>query len=136
VRGDLAGPGGCNEGFLRDDSLLIIVILTDESDGPVNSPLGQYDSKSGGDAPDWYDTVVNARGGIESNVVVLSLIQWLPDGDCDIDNKRDDGHVIKEFTEMFTHGFVGRICDDFGPYFTEALSVIDVACDEYVPPEG
>jgi hypothetical protein len=136
VRGDLAGPGECNEGFLRPDSLLIIVIVTDEGDGPIDGPWGQKESKSGGGAPDWYDTVVNARGGIETNIVVLSLIQWLPDGECDMGSTGDDGHVIKEFTEMFTYGFVGRICDDFAQYFDQAIALVGEACDGYMPPEG
>jgi len=136
VRGDLADPGECNEGFLRPDSLLVIVIVTDEGDGPIDGPMGQKESKSGGDAPDWYDTVVNARGGIETNIVVVSLIQWLPDGECDMGSTGDDGHVIKEFTEMFTHGFVCRICDDFGECFDQATALVGEACENYVPPEG
>ena len=31
--GSLAGAGGCNQGFLRDDALLVVVVITDEYDG-------------------------------------------------------------------------------------------------------
>ena len=39
VRGDHAGPGQCNEGFLREDALLVLVIITDEWDGPGDPEL-------------------------------------------------------------------------------------------------
>jgi hypothetical protein len=42
----------------------------------------------------------------------------------------------REFTELFIHGYVGRICEDFGPYFNQAVSVIGEACDGFMPPEG
>ena len=62
----LNGAGGCNEGFLRDDAILVIAVLTDENDS------------SEGDPPDWYDAVVAAKGGNEEAVVVLTVLR---DGD-------------------------------------------------------
>src|SRR5262249_2164080 len=35
--GMLAQPGACNEGFIREDALLVLVVITDEYDGP-NDP--------------------------------------------------------------------------------------------------
>jgi hypothetical protein len=143
VERQFGGPGECNEGFLRDDSLLVIVILTDECDGPGSvDNNGDPTTKSPGTPTDWYNAVVAARGGIETNIVVLSLLQY-DGGACPPPDYMDgmheyyDGANIKEFTEMFTHGIVGGICEpDFDPYFQSAIEVIDVACDEYVPPEG
>jgi hypothetical protein len=35
---------------------------------------------------------------------------------------------------MFTYGFVGPVCQPYGPFFEEAIGVIKSACDEFVPP--
>ena len=134
------GPGQCNEGFLRDDSLWVIVIITDEADGP-NDPEpdiagnGQGGpSTSPGTPSSWFDTVVAARDGTETNAVVLSLIKW-PGGPCEPESDFFDGTNIKDFTEKFTYGFVGGICEpDYSIYFDMATDVIANACDTFVPP--
>ena len=58
------GAGGCQDGFLRDDALLVIVILTDEDDA----------EHSAGGAQAWFDAVVASKQGQSDNVVVLSLV--------------------------------------------------------------
>ena len=75
--------------------------------------------------------------GNESKIVVLSLVWGAPDHQCGPPPGTEKlGQRVMDFTNMFTHGFVGRICDDFGPYFTEAVSVVGGACDGFVPPQG
>ena len=115
------GPGQCNEGFIRDDALLVIVIITDESD-----------SDSPGDATSWYNDVVAAKAGIPENVVVLALINPA-DGSCGGDIA--DG--ISAFTGMFgDNGFEAGVCvPDYAPFFAEAVGVIENACDNFMPPE-
>jgi hypothetical protein len=127
VRQDLGGPGQCNEGFLRDDALLVLVIITDEWDGP-----GDPDpNPSPGNAMSWYDTVVAAKGGIPENVVVVSLVHF---GGC----PPSDGFLsgdIEPFTNLFgDNGFLGCIADDYGPIFNEAIGIIDNACSNFQPP--
>lgn len=41
---------------------------------------------------------------------------------------------VLAFTEMFTYGFVGPICEPYGPLFLDAIGVIKSACDEFEPP--
>ncbi len=127
------GPGQCNEGFLRDDSLLVVVVITDEYDGPGDPDGGT----SLGDPTSWYDDIVAARGGIPENVVVLSLINYMG-GACPPGSLTNDGVNIVTFTEMFgDNGFLGGICEpDYGPIFSEAVGVIDNACENFMPPEG
>jgi hypothetical protein len=137
-------PGECNEGFLRDDALLVVVIITDEEDDheTAQDACNMMPSPgSAGDPPDWYQAVVNVKGGIEQNVVVLSLVG--PDGadacpPLDKCNDAVDGAEpaprLVEFTNMFTNGFVGRVCDNYDPFFQEAIATIKSACDEFVPP--
>jgi hypothetical protein len=129
VRKDHGGPGECNEGFIRDDALLVIVIITDEWDGP-NDPEGDGSS---GDAMSWYDTVVTAKAGIPENVVVLAL-HHIP-GQCDPPEAGFNGQHIISFVTLFgPNGFLGCINGDFGAVFTEATGIIQDACDNFTPP--
>jgi hypothetical protein len=130
VRGDHAGPGQCNEGFLRDDALLVIVIITDEWDGPGDPES----SSSSGNAQSWYDTVVAAKQGIAENIVVLTL-SYINGGVCPpTDNFFNPGD-IQPFTELFgDNGFQGCINGDFNEIFMEATGVIEEACNNFVPP--
>ena len=124
------GPGQCNEGFLRDDALLVIVIITDEADGPIDPK-----THSPGDAMSWYDDVVAARGGIPENIVVMSFVNYMG-GPCPPGSGYDDGQDIVDFTMMFgKNGFVAGICEaDWGPLFQQGIAVIDNACENYIPP--
>jgi len=133
-------PGACNEGFLRDDALLVVVIITDEDDVPepfgcdpddfFNNPC---DSEgSGGTPQEWFDEMVAAKGGVAENVVVLALIGPGPSNSC--------GAVVNSkvlgFARRFgANGFTGDICaSDYGAFFAEALPVVDAACENFVPP--
>jgi hypothetical protein len=132
----LNAPGACNEGFVRNDALLVLVIITDEDDGPeAGMPPGSMGSP--GDPPDWFNTVVGIKGNMEENVVVLSLLWGMPNNNCPnppVSSERP-GTRILEFTNMFTYAFVGDSCaNDYSPFFEEAISVIDDACDNFVPP--
>ena len=117
----LNGPGQCNEGFLRKDALLVLVIITDEEEEGSN-----------GGPQDWYDSLVLIKGGIETNIVVLSLIG--PENpECA--DAAEVGYRIVEFTEKFTYGTIGQICaDSFNLFFTDAIAVISEACDNFTPP--
>ncbi len=131
-----AGPGDCNEGFLRDDSLLVITMLTDE---PGSDALtGQ----------EWFDRIVAARGGVETNIVVLALFSDgslipsggfpfpLPSEECSESPSAAASEFV-DFVGRFTHGYSAHICEpDYGPFFQAAVSNIKTACDDYVPPAG
>jgi hypothetical protein len=138
------GPGGCNEGFLRDDALLVVVIITDEEDDHEVDGCNQnaYSGSTGG-PPEWFEGLVAAKGGVEENVVVLALVG--PPGPnpaiCPMLDKCADGsdgaevaERVTAFTTMFTNGIVGRICEpSFGSFFSQAVGVIATACDNFVP---
>jgi len=115
------GPGECNEGFLRDDSLLVVVIIGDEADNSPGNPM------------QWYDDVVAARSGIPENVVIVSIIDG-PTSPCGF------GQSLQRslFTDLWgDNGFEVAICvPDYGPAFEEAISIIDVACENFIPPAG
>lgn len=134
----------CNEHFLRDDALLVVVIITDEEDDHESMAEACNDNPldgSAGDPGTWFDAMVEIKGREES-VVVLSLVG--PDGvaapmcpELDKCNGGIEGAEVAprilEFTSMFTFGFVGQVCSDFGPIFQESIAVIKTACDEFDP---
>jgi hypothetical protein len=140
----LNGPGGCNEGFLRDDALLVIVVITDEEDDhEVDGCMQLPQPGSNGEPAGWYAGVVAAKGGLETNIVVLSLIG--PPGpdpaQCPALDKCNGGIIgaevanrVASFTSMFTHGIIGRICEPtYAQFFATAVGVIDSACDDFEP---
>jgi hypothetical protein len=118
VDGTHGGMGQCNEDFMREDALLVIVIITDEPD--ANTP---------GDSMSWYQTVIDAKDGIPENVVVVSLINT-PMGNCGF----EAAWSIADFTNLFgINGFMADIClPDYAPVFDQAIAIIDVACDNFL----
>jgi hypothetical protein len=137
IDGSLAGPNQCNFGFVRDNALLVVVIITDEADGPddpdgISNPGGT----SSGDPMSWYQTVVAAKADRPENAAILSLVNYEGSAECAPYGDTDDGKNIVEFTQMFgENGFVGGICEaDYGPIFTQAVGVVETACENFVPP--
>ncbi|MBL4688199.1 MAG: hypothetical protein JKY37_26660, partial [Nannocystaceae bacterium] len=129
------GPGQCNDGFIRDDALLVIVIITDEADGAGDPKGAQGVGSSLGTPQSWFDTVVETKMGVPENVVVLSLINYAG-GPCPPASPFSDGQNIADFTALFgENGFVGGICEpDFTPIFEAAIGVIDEARENFVAP--
>jgi hypothetical protein len=118
----LNGPGGCNDGFLRDDALLVITFISDD---PNYEDTGTPD--------DWYNAVVAAKHGDPDAVVVVGIspdaASW--DGTT---NKPKGGHWV-EFVTKFTHSIHASVAlGDYDSVFTQAVTVVDEGCDAYVPP--
>jgi hypothetical protein len=117
----LNAAGECNEGFLRDDAILVVTFITDEEDV----------MKSAGDPASWKADLVAAKGGVETAVVVLGLFGEPPAPPCEA----DPSQRLFDFATSFTYGTSGSICAaDYTPFFHDAVSVIDTACDEFEPP--
>jgi hypothetical protein len=118
----LDSSGGCNEDFLRDEALLVAVMITDEVDGPGDGET----PTSAGTPMTWYDGVIAAKGGIPENAAVLALVS----------SSFGAGDNFIEFTEYFgENGFWADIGEpDYGPVFAEAVSIIENACDNFIPP--
>jgi hypothetical protein len=129
---ELADPGGCNEGILRDDALLVITLITDEDD--PGSPLPEQGSA--GSPSTWFDELV-ARKGVETNVVVLALAGLPPPNACDNDVPFEGAQItwrIEQFVERFTYGEMGDVCaDDYSGFFAGALELISDACINFTP---
>jgi hypothetical protein len=90
------GTGGCNEGFLRDGTLLVVMILTDKDD-----------TVSSGDPQAWYEAVIASRGGDPDRVVVIGLFAEDPDACTAGAHTPGD---LGAFVELFPHAFRLNIC--------------------------
>lgn len=133
----LGDPGECNEGFLRDDALLVVVVITDEYDGegdPEALNGGEDPPTSTGTPQTWYDAVVAAKQGIPENAAALAITNY-DGGACPPADLGHDGANIVEWVGLFgERGFLGGICeDDYGPFFADAIGVIESACANFVP---
>jgi len=125
VRGlseDLVGDDGCNAGFLRDDAILVVTIITDEPD--INSP---------DDAPAWVQAIVDAKNGDDQAIVVMGL---LPDADADaLCEEAVEAPRLVDFVTSFPNSARASVCEpDYSPFFAAAVDVIVETCDDFVPP--
>jgi hypothetical protein len=139
---EMNGPGDCNTGFVRDDALLVVVLITDEEDDHENGGCNWLpNSGSVGEPPQWFQQLIAVKGGVESSIVVLAIVgpdqmPFCPPLDkCNLGSTGSEiGARIIDFTEMFTYGYVGSVCEPYGPQFQDAISIIDSACDDFEPP--
>lgn len=122
-----AQPGGCNEGFLREDAILVLVIVTD--DPPYTFDLD--DAHPDTDTTGWYDAVIAAKGGDPEAVVVIGFVPW---GDVSCTGGQSPNLI--GFVESFgDQGVLASICSpDFGPVFAQTVETIETTCDAFVPP--
>lgn len=120
-----AKKGSCNEGFIRDEALLVTVFITDE-DAPDHE----------GTPADWHKRVLKVKGNDPKKVVTVSIVVPEPN-QCDPeDTFVEHGAKLIEYTKLFEkRGFVGDVCaPNYDPLFKEAMGVIDFACGELVNP--
>lgn len=128
----LAQPGECNEGFVREDALLVLTLITDEDDDWSDPDTVQA----------WYDGLVATKDGIESNVVFLLISggspKWptCPPLDFNDNSGADESQKLTAWAQMFTNHELGNVCESgYEDYLANALATIETACDEFQPPE-
>jgi hypothetical protein len=128
------GPAAtCNDGFVRDDAILVVTFITDEDDDPTDST---------GSPAGWYEAIAAAKGGDDSAIVMLGLLgdNDEPGGICqplshDFATGAEPAPRLREFVGMWgDRGHIGSVCaTDYAPFFTAAVDSIGKACDEFVP---
>ncbi|MEM6991490.1 MAG: hypothetical protein AAF721_13360 [Myxococcota bacterium] len=148
--------GNCNDGFLRDDAILVVTVITDEEDSGADGMPGippldgscvavDEDPNSAGDPAAWKSTLLTAKDGNEDAIVVLGLL-----GDCDVGGcpgmaldpfggaaltGAEPAPRLRAFVESFAFGTVGPVCaPDYAPFFASSVNVIESACSDFVPP--
>ena len=123
----LMAPAGCNEGFIRDDAILVVTFITDEND-----------AGSAGIPASWKSELVAAKGGQEDGIFVLGIFgdPDKPNSVCDnvFGGPADAAPLLDEFLESF--GEQGHFCsvctEDYTACFQAAVDGIDTTCDQYV----
>jgi hypothetical protein len=126
-------PGACNANFLRRDSLLVIVLITDEDDAPEGCDGSGYCFAygSGGDPDEWYQTLVANRGGHANNIVMLSLFGKGANNSC---GAVPNSELLSLTHKFGANGFTGDVCaPSYDQFFLDALPVIDTACQKWEP---
>lgn len=114
---------GCNAGFLREDAILVVTLITDEDD-----------EESEGDPSDWERALLAIKENRDDSVVMLGLLG---------DNNLDGGicsflgaDAAPRLQELATSlGGIGSVCaSDYTPFFERSVGWIDATCEDFVPP--
>ncbi len=132
-----SGAGACNEGFVRDDALLVFLLITDEEDDHTDAPAPQ--GGSNGEPGDWHDQLVVAKNGKSTNVVALGLIGGSPRfADCtalSADGKgAEQSTRLRMFFDMFETHFEGSVCaSGYDAFFDDALTKVAEGCMNFIP---
>lgn len=111
---EINGPGGCNEGFLRDDALLMVTFI-------ANTP----DTDSEGKPKLWAEAIAGAKHGDPSSVVMFSIQKpdcnpW--DMVCDLVKYYFPYWYIADNEEL-----------DYRPAFDIATNMVGEACSAFIP---
>ncbi len=144
LRPELNAPdsGACNAGFARDDSLLVIVLISDEDDVPepyMCDPNDAFDNPcdtvgSTGTPDEWKAELGGYKSNLDTNVVVLALVGLAGDNAC---GAVPASKLIGFANRFGANGYTDDVCAaSYDQFFAAALPIIDQACEDYVPPEG
>lgn len=124
---ELNGPGGCNEGFIREDALLVATIINDG-----------YDEFSAGTVESWIEALRTAKGGDDDAFAVLVLTTDVDLGKYQLCHPDEAGppNPLRQFALGVEHGFVGSICEEsYGPFFVDTVAELVSLCDGFVIPQ-
>lgn len=117
-------PMGCNDGFLRDDAILVMTVITDDHDGDI----GNAGDAENGDPNDWYQRIVTAKNGNEDASVFIGLT-----------SNHCSGPPVPPFAQIVTlfgdQGVQGSHCSlaEMLDSFETAVQTIDTTCNDFVP---
>lgn len=123
----MGDAGACNDGFLRDDAILVVTFISDD---PRWEDEGQPE--------DWFNQVRDAKGGSAEAIVMMGLIPGLAEG-CGNANDPEwpNGSHWLQFVDMFgERGSTASVCafDQFTGFFEAGVSIIEQTCNDFEPP--
>lgn len=111
VSPSLEGPGGCNEGFLRENAILVVTFISDDPNVEDQNT-----------AQETFDALVAAKGGDVDKIVMLGLI---PGMGCGSGGK----HWAQLISLFGAQGIQGPVCSmDYNAFFQDAVGTILDAC--------
>ena len=122
---ELNDAGGCNDGFFRPESVLVVLLVTDEDDDadPEDEAPGQ---QTPGTPKAWFDSVIEFKGSAD-RVVMLALLgesepvtlcPWIPEpGDAD-GSGAEAPERLRSFIDLFPRRAIDTLCQDDYTGFT------------------
>jgi len=131
------GAGGCNEGFIREDAILVVTFITDDPKTADLAPDPDWDKELGpsDSVADWYSALLKAKNDNADAIVVLGLIPVGKNSageDCSKDGSGE--HWVKFIDRFGDRGLQGAVCEEqYVSFFEQAVAVIDDTCDDFAP---
>lgn len=125
VSDQLTGLGRCNEGFVRDDALLAVVVV-----------LSYADDSSSGTPESWAEALHAVKNGNKDAVtaLVLATDEDVPGPICEDTAWPLPEYRARQFTEKLEHGTLASNCgDNYIPYFEAFVGEIAELCDNLIP---
>ena len=123
----LEGPVDCNDGFLRDDALLVVTLIQDT-----------YDQDSLGTPESWKKALQDAKGGDDDAFALLVLSTDIDVGYqqlCFWNEYDPEKNPLRVLVESVEHGFIGSICaPSYESFFAETVAALVTLCEDFVPP--
>ena len=122
------GPGDCNDGFLREDAILVIVIVSD--DPPYDFDMD--DAHPSTDTTSWYADTIAAKSGDPEALVVIGFLPWTNVACVAGGESPNTIGYIESFGEQ---GVLASVCEpDYGPIFASTIETIVTTCENFDPP--
>ncbi|MBA3546695.1 MAG: hypothetical protein H0T76_09455 [Nannocystis sp.] len=119
MKKNINDPGGCNNGFLRKDALLMVTFIANTADYGFTGSEGTPDA--------WAKAVLDAKHDDDRSVVMLSILLS--------DNKWEPIDRIGALAKMFPyHHLEDYDALDYGPAFVTATGLVESACAGFMPP--
>jgi hypothetical protein len=131
---EILAPEGCNDGFVRDDAILVVTLISDEDDA--------LDSQGSGREPSqWVEAVLAAKHGDPEAMVVLGLLGdgGRPGAVCPDDASGTGMYSprLDTFVTSFPRHVVGSVCTpNYADFFEQTVDLIKNTCENHIPPEG
>lgn len=118
---DLDGAFGCNAGFLRDDALLFVTLI----------------SAIGGDGSSPYNPLVWAQSLQATKDLdpdAIFMLGFLPDGEPGLCPSAEGGGQFEEFVGYFENSLVRSVCSpSYAPGFAQAAKKALALCEPVLP---
>lgn len=140
---EMLGIDGFNEGFLREQGPLVLIIVTSEEDD-VELPAEwgsqvDYDEDGQFTTADWVDALAATQDGHVQDVIPLVLVgpteepNACPDEWNGVDGAETATRIV-EFAESFPHYAIGDICDvEYTTFLNGSVPTVVEACNAWVP---
>ena len=123
----LEDPYDCNDGFLREDALLVVTLIQDN-----------YDVDSLGTVESWKKALQDAKDGDDDAFALLVLSTDVDVGYhqlCHYNDYDPEKNRLRVLAEGVEHGFIGSICaPSYELFFAETVAALVTLCEEFTPP--